>query len=392
MVLRSSTARVFGGPSVHELLKRHRGAGPGFDFWRFFLSICVIFLHSFHVAYGTSVGGARIAAFDAGFGAILPIFFGLSGFLVAGSAIRVAKLTTFLGFRALRLMPALAVEVTLSALILGPILTTVPLSRYFTAHDFWAYWGNIVGRVRFTLPGLFATNPVANTVNENLWTLHAELICYMILGVAIALKLLPARRWVLLLWAVASLTMIVLEVGTGLFARGSLYPTSLFIYAFCTGVVAFLWRDRIPVSLPLMAAAIPVYLLCYTLRLPSVLAMLPLIYIMIWVGMQPRLQSPLFKKGDYSYGLYLYGFVIQQTLALCLPNLRSWWFIFPATLVLTLLFAIASWHLIEKPALKLKRFLSPRAATPAGTAHPHEQRDAELRRLDAAETRPPART
>ncbi|MDB5687836.1 MAG: acyltransferase [Rhizorhabdus sp.] len=384
--MRAGRAWFFGGPSVDEKLKLYRGAGPGFDFWRFLLSTCVIFLHSFHVAYGTFAGGDRIAAFNPFFAAILPVFFGLSGFLVAGSALRTADLKTFLGFRALRLVPALAVEVTLSALILGPLLTTVPLSAYFTTHEFFTYWGNIIGRVRYNLPGLFANNPIPHTVNENLWTLHAELTCYAIMAVAILVGLLHRRRLALALWGSVTIGMIAMNVTAGWFARDALYPTNLFVYSFCTGVIAFLWRDRIPLSPLVMIASLIAYLACYQIRELSVVAMLPLTYVMIWVGMQPRLQSTLFKKGDYSYGLYLYGFVIQQTLALLVPQLREWWFIFPSTMILTLTFAITSWHFIEKPALRLKKIISPRAAAPAGTAHPHQQAEPELRRLEEAES------
>ena len=129
---------ALGSPTVEEKQSVHRGAGPDFDCWLFFLSTAVIFLHSFHVTYGTKAGGEPIRFLDPFFGAIFPIFFGLSGFLVAGSALRTAKLTTFLGFRALRLIPGLAVEVTLSAIILGPLLTTEPLSKYFNAKEFFA--------------------------------------------------------------------------------------------------------------------------------------------------------------------------------------------------------------------------------------------------------------
>ena len=51
------------------------------------------------------------------------MFFALSGFLVTGSALRTGRLVPFLGLRVLRLLPALFVEVTLSAIILGGIFT-----------------------------------------------------------------------------------------------------------------------------------------------------------------------------------------------------------------------------------------------------------------------------
>ncbi len=372
------------GPSVDDILKLHRGAGPGFDFWRFFLSISIIFLHSFHVAYGTANGGAKISFLAPFFGAILPIFFGLSGFLVAGSAIRTASVKVFLGFRALRLVPALAVEVTLSALLLGPLLTTEPLAIYFSSHEFWTYWGNILGRIRFNLPGMFEDNPVPRIVNLNLWTLHAEILCYAILASAMVIGLLKRRRVAVALWLICSAAMLALSISLGWFVREDLYPSSIWIYAFCTGVIAFLWRDRIRLSPIFLTLAVLAYLTLYFMPMLSVIAVVPLTYIMIWVGMQAKLAANIFKKGDYSYGLYLYGYVIQQTLALVFPSMREWWFIFPLAVILTLLFAIISWHLVEKPALKFKRHLSPHAARPAGTDHAHEQSKADIKRLDAA--------
>ncbi len=73
--------------------------------------------------------------------------------MVAGSALRTRRLIPFLGLRVLRLLPALFVEVTLSAIILGAIFTDLPLSQYYTEPMFWEYFLNIIGDVHFHLPG-----------------------------------------------------------------------------------------------------------------------------------------------------------------------------------------------------------------------------------------------
>lgn len=377
---------MFRSPSVDDVLKRHRGVGPGFDFWRMSLSTGVILLHSFHVTLGTAAGGETIAFLGPIFAAMLPIYFGVSGFLVTGSALRTGKVTTFLAFRALRIVPALVLVTILSALIVGPLLTTYPLRAYFTSHTFYSYFANIVGSVHFHLPGVFNDNPVPTRVNQNLWTLDAELEAYVIVASAMILRILHRRRLVLGLWGVATLAMFALSLTRHWFLRDAgIFPLSDYVYCFCTGVVAFIWRDRIPVSRLSLIIAVLGYLLLFYYKPLNFLAMLPLMYIMIWVGLQPVLAFSLFKKGDYSYGLYLYGFVIQQSLAQLFPGLRFWWFNFPASLLVTFACAVASWHLVEKPALGLKRLLSRRAAAPAGTPEPHAQRASELARLEAAE-------
>ena len=120
---------MFGSPTVGNRLKDYGGVGPGFDFWRFLLSSSIIFLRSFFVCYGRHADISALAGklLGPGFRAVLPLFFGLSGFLVAGSALRTDGLIKFLTFRALRLVPALAVETTLAALIVGPLFTTRPM-------------------------------------------------------------------------------------------------------------------------------------------------------------------------------------------------------------------------------------------------------------------------
>ncbi len=60
------------------------------------------------------------------------------------------------------------------------------------------------------------------------------------------------------------------------------------------------------------------------------------------------------RVGDFSYGIYLYAFPVQQTLIYFFKNsLNGWLLVFFATAV-TLPLAMISWYLVEKPALKLK--------------------------------------
>ncbi|WP_242140227.1 hypothetical protein [Sphingomonas sp. TREG-RG-20F-R18-01] len=72
-------SRFANRPMVSDELEKYRGAGPGLYFWRFSLSASIIFLHTFHVCYGTAAKGAKIAVLNPAFGAILPIFFGRLG-------------------------------------------------------------------------------------------------------------------------------------------------------------------------------------------------------------------------------------------------------------------------------------------------------------------------
>jgi peptidoglycan/LPS O-acetylase OafA/YrhL len=64
------------------------------------------------------------------------MFFALSGFLVIGSAFRTRRVLPFLTLRFFRIFPPLLVEVTLSAVVIGAIYTTLPLDGYYTSKGF----------------------------------------------------------------------------------------------------------------------------------------------------------------------------------------------------------------------------------------------------------------
>jgi peptidoglycan/LPS O-acetylase OafA/YrhL len=151
------------------------------------------------------------------------------------------------------------------------------------------------------------------------------------------------------------------------------------VYYFLFGVLFFHWRDRIPASPWLFAAsAVASYVL---LMFDSMvyLAPLPVAYMTLYVGLIPMPKSRLLSSGDYSYGIYLYGFPITQSLI----ALRPQWFtggtaqyaaLLCAAIVLTTLFAAASWHLVEKRALALKKRLPARWMQPATMPSEEQQR------------------
>ena len=82
----------------------------------------------------------------------------------------------------------------------------------------------------------------------------------------------------------------------------------------------------------------------------------------------PKIKLP---SGDYSYGIYLYGYPLMQAMAATLPYARGKFFVFvPVALLLTFMFAFLPWHLIEKRFLRLRRHFSQRSANIAAELHP----------------------
>ena len=334
----------------------------GFDYLRIGLAIAVILMHSIIITGGRGTlsdlwsGWSRIP-----FSAILPMFFALSGFLVAGSLKRRPSATSFVTLRGLRLVPALAVEILLSALILGPLLTTLSLGDYFTSKGFIVYFLNITGNIHLTLPGVFEHNIYPKTVNGSLWTIPYELECYLLLIAAYVLGVVERRA------LFAGLTIVCVVLGTLSLALH--YDPALamnrpvgraLVVAFLVGVLINLYSDKIVLSAPLFAACLALSCALLFDYRTIYLATVPVAYVTLYLGMlTPRKVWPL-TSGDYSYGLYLFAYPIQQTFSLFGLDRHNWLLNSLLTIVAGLAYAAFSWWCVEEPILRRKRAITQR--------------------------------
>jgi peptidoglycan/LPS O-acetylase OafA/YrhL len=363
-------------PSFGDILQRNKGFGPGFDFARVFLAVCVLTWHVALTAYGTygaMVGrGIWIANY-----AILPMFFGLSGFLVTGSAQRL-DLANFAINRCLRILPALAVEIVLSALVIGPLFTTFSLHRYFSRPEFFTYFLNVVGFIHYRLPGVFTANPLPFTVNGSLWTVPFEIMCYFSMALMVVTGFVQRGARLILAGAALVAASVLLQAAAALLPHVPALSLVLAAYehggrgpalvpCFLLGAATYALRDRIPYDPRLFLACVALTATIGFLASPALWEFTPttflicplMIYMVCFIGLTRVPKLPYFARGDYSYGIYLYAFPIQQSLVALFPALRrlplAHW---AASVVLATLFATFSWHLIEKPILGLRKRFS----------------------------------
>ncbi len=368
-----------------DIFGRYRGIGPGFDLLRILLALAIFFGHTKWIAGQAGMvivppvadvahlaGEVRSSAAAATDGAqwvgwtkpfklaLVPMFFGLSGFLVMGSAARLRSTSTFLAHRALRIFPALIVEVTLSAFVLGAFLTSLPLGQYLSSPVFLRYLGNAVGYIWFSLPGVFTGNPVSGIVNINLWTLPSEFYCYLIMAALMLTRLVYNRQ--IFTWVVAGMTIYL--AGTHFLTGASTpvggpYPAHVIVYYFFVGVLFYHWQDRIPARLDLVLLAAPLTYICLMDNRLIYLAPPMILYLVLFFGLLPLPKFRLLSTGDYSYGVYLYGFPIAQALVAIWPEFfsRNFALLLPVSLGTTIFFSVCSWHLVEKHAMALKKTL-----------------------------------
>jgi peptidoglycan/LPS O-acetylase OafA/YrhL len=315
-------------------------------------------MHSVRVSYGSD-GWVWISPFGPIIKLILPMFFALSGFLVTNSLQQTKTLGVFFGLRILRIYPALVVEVILSAFILGAVYTTDPLREYFSSKEFFLYLMNITGIIHFYLPGVFMHNPDARYVNVQLWTVPFELKCIILLSL---LMLLGVKRWRILAPVAAFMMMFAVAMQRYRLTHSLLIgvgnagtPGPFLMVCFLFGVSLYLYRERIPYSLGLFVVSLLICLVSNHFGSFGDNFNAPFVaYITAYLGLRSPKKILLLKGADYSYGIYLYGYPIQQTFATFGNWTHHWYLSILFCLPVAALFAATSWRYIEKPALGLK--------------------------------------
>jgi peptidoglycan/LPS O-acetylase OafA/YrhL len=319
----SDTSSTPDHQSIGDVLDRSKGIGGGFDFLRVALAIGVVAWHASTVARGGNLDSSRVIWFP-GY-AILVMFFALSGFLISGSAQRLS-LRDFLINRSLRIFPALLVEITLSAFVLGPLFTELPWTEYFSQAQTYEYLKNIVGDIQYRLPGVFLKNP-RPLVNWSLWTVPYELGCYAIISIFSLSGVIRKSRPIIAIFLLFSLVGLSFDIA-GMFESpyfGHLAQVvfegrgSRLVVGFVLGIVMFLCRYRVPYSPAIFAGCCAWSILAAVLgpaswlSFPMLNALVApaLVYMTIFIGASKVPPLPLFSRGDYSYGIYLYGMPIQ---------------------------------------------------------------------------------
>jgi peptidoglycan/LPS O-acetylase OafA/YrhL len=281
------------------------------------------------------------------------LFFVISGFLVSRSFTGRGTLVAFAAARILRIYPALIAAALFSTALAGA-LSTVPWRDFLLDPQTLRFVVNdsIGWRIEFFLPGAFVENPFPRAVNGSLWTIPVELRMYLGCAIAGVLTLLR-RRMLFNAVLIAGITLF--AVRPDWFVYVSDVPDSVqLVLAFALGAFAWVNRDWIPLSLFTAAIALLVLTVNPGDIIRGPLFVVLVAYALLTFALHPVVRFASFNRlGDYSYGLYLYAYPIQQALVHAQPSVGPWT-LFAEASVLTLATAICSWHGIEKPALALK--------------------------------------
>jgi len=290
-------------------------------------------------------------------------------------------------------MPALTVALLLSALVLGPVLTVLPLGSYIGNSGTAGYvFNNATMHSDWNLPGVFLHTVYPRAVNGSLWTLPLEVKAYVIVALAGAIGLAIRRRSVMIGVAVYAVLAAIDPIRSSLpggdqfvallgnihlsrttvsaAADGQSTVYAVLLGSFTVGAALYWLRRWVPVNWPLAGLAVLLCALSPVVggTVPETAIMILGPYLVLSLAYRSRSFVRLPRRfGDYSYGIYLYAFPVQQTLSqLISPS--SGWLMFVLASPIAFAAGVLSWRYVEKPALALKRRV--RAAQPGARSGP----------------------
>ncbi|WP_313373531.1 acyltransferase [Chishuiella sp.] len=288
------------------------------------------------------------------------IFFIISGYLIFKSLNFSKSIISYLWKRILRLFPALIVMLIFTTIIVIFVNTS---KNIFLQNDFYSYIPNNLSlyRVQYNINGVFENNLYSKTINGSLWTLYYEFTMYLIIIPFIVIK---SKKWNLIILIIIFLLLSFFHLFKPNFFHGifkilelnSLEFYRLSLYFIAGSILSLLNLNKIKNNrIIYLLISILILSLYFNIYKFTSIFLLPFIVIIIGLSFNKKTWKFTEKIGDLSYGIYIYGFLIQQTLMNYFNlnhielSLYSMFF--------TVILAYLSWHLIEKKALNYKNFI-----------------------------------
>lgn len=348
-----------------KIAERVRSRQNNFDALRLIAASLVLVSHCFPLTGRSDPFGAISGQTLGELG--VSIFFAISGFLIAKSWSDSRAVAPFALKRGLRLLPALVIAVLLTALVLGPLVTTLSPLRYFTSAEVYRYIAenSALFTINGRLPGVFVHNVYPSAVNGSLWTLPVEATAYVaaaILGAVGALRGRVGLACVSFLALLALSTPMAgvssLQLGgaaggdlADVVYLGGLFNCGMLLYALCDRI-ALRWDVFVLFTIAWIASYDTVWVR------PVAIVVIPYL-VLVLAYRTPAAVRVITRPGDVSYGIYVYAFPTQQLAAFVWGPGLTPGIMLGLVAAPVYLLALASWRLVEAPALGLKqRFLT----------------------------------
>ncbi len=339
------------------------------DLIRLLAAISVIVYHSFPLnpQWGLTDPIKYAFGYMTTGGLAVKVFFFISGLLVTNSLLSRKSTFHFIISRAFRIFPGLAFVLILTSLIIGPIFTTIPVIDYLKSGQPFAYvFKNLSLQTQYFLPGVFDGNKYG--VNGSLWTIHYEVLAYAVL-LGVYLIGVGKNQWLSSLVCLCIIIEPISPLKGVLFASSDNNAIYLLAPCFALGSLLAINKDLYKSNI-----IIPVVIFTSQFLFNNEAASSLLMCVSVCLALLHTSSLEIVKKirvrQDISYGVYLWGFPVQQIIS------QSFHFGFFVNVLLSILLTVAislvSWVAIEKPAINFAKLISTKRVHPSSVRNTHK--------------------
>lgn len=271
--------------------------------------------------------------------------------------------------RFFRIWPPLALYVILATFVFGPFLTRLSILEYYSNPSLLVYLNNLRLYIIYALPGIFETNPYPNAVNGSLWTLPVEVFMYIVIPfICVFLKKVKNKLFCLILsvalCGAACGIQIIFSFIPG--ARLVIYATDwvsamAVIPFYFIGMAYALFETDLKKFLNLpIATCLIIAFSCFNFQGATYTALFYVVFtylvLSLSFGIHLAFRGNWIQNLEISYGIYLWGFFIQQAFEYTAIKLGIF-FPFAAELffctILSAGFGWLSMKVVEQPTQKL---------------------------------------
>lgn len=283
------------------------------NFIKFIAALAVIVSHSYPLSQGANCKDflLKISNQTLGLGGVaVAVFFISSGFFVTKS-IEKSKGNHYLVNRFKRIFPPLWFVLILTILICSLFFTSCRLKEFFLSKDFLVYCLNFLLIPIHNLPGVFTNNIFPGVINGALWTLPIEFVCYIVLYVLYKLNLVNKKFYKISLIPVLLLFVVIYYVNLPiiLLVRGYFAP----LFMFYLGSFFWVFRDKIIMDFKIFILCSVLFVISIFMKQGQLGLLLFFPYIVLYSSFSfKQINANMANLGNYSYGIYLCGWPIQQ--------------------------------------------------------------------------------
>lgn len=338
---------------LQDLLKKDNN---NIDIFRVIAATLVIYGHSYallpNVEYNDII--QKFLLFDYSGSIAVKIFFFLSGLVVTNSLLAKKDAIDFIIARFFRIFPALLVVLILMAFIIGPILSTLSASDYFsyTMPFYYVSYGFIMD-IQYHLPGVFNENRI-HVINGSLWTIPFEVFCYLFLFSLFLIGVMKNRLLMTLFF-----TLIIVDQLSGSSILFTWIPqkpdVTLLAPCFAFGAILAAWKDKVKIDLKLTLGLILISILMFQSTYNYYYFYIAVFISTLYISGN-KLVLKLKPRFDISYGIYLWGWPVQQIIISLYPE-QSAEFNQITSIAICFVISYASWKLVERPSINFGRKL-----------------------------------